>query len=444
VASYKVIVELVPKRLWILQYEGKRTEYWYARVSTGNRGYAHRSLKTIDEQIAREKAFDEFAEIITQVKKTGSSSSKTIRNLCDKWIKRQEDRNVDGTLSKTLFRAHKHLFSVYVPKYADYKDWKLVKDIPSDGWGEYRRWRQEEGWKLIGVDQKTGELKSGTNTTRRPPMDSTVNREVTMIQEWFKYLLVPEGLANSSPIILKAKAHRREKEANKSFSPADYTKIQRRFRKWANEPRSNLNPKPEWRQVVYLFFLLSANTGWRPDSEGLELTWDCLKIRHENRYLPNGDHKDEVISHLKIWDRKNKRWREGNFLGGEYFERLKDYYLEWNAINNAFYKPTRTSLVFADPETGKKLNYGRIYTAYTKILASLGMEGEYTFYSCRSFYVTERLKEGVEVYTVAKQTGHSMAICNRHYAELDIQSRAEEATRRTYGKTKKDEGSSLF
>ena len=64
------------------------------------------------------------------------------------------------------------------------------------------------------------------------------------------------------------------------------------------------------------------------------------------------------------------------------------------------------------------------------------MKGAYTFYSCRSFYVNERLKEGVEIFTVAKQTGHSMAICNQYYARLNIQSRADEATRRTYGKKK--------
>ena len=443
-ASYKVLLELVPKRLWILQYEGKRTDYWYVRVSTGDRKYAHRSLKTIEEQVARDKAYEVFAEILTQLKTTGSTSPKTIRNLCDKWIKRQDDRNADGTLSTSLYRAHKHLFSVYVPNYADHKGWKMVKDIPHDGWIEYRRWRKEEGWKLIGVDPSTGKLKSGTNKNRRPPIDSTVNREVTMIQEWFKYLLVPEGLAVAAPVILKAKAQRQHQKRNAAFTPADYTKIQRRFRKWANEPRSHLNQKPEWRQVVYLFFLCSSNVGWRPDSEGLELTWDNIKIRHDRRQLPNGTHKEEVISHIKIWDRKNKREREGNFLGGEYFERLKNFYLQWHKENENFHMPSRTSLVFADPETGKKLTYSRIFTAYKKILASLGMENKYTFYSCRSFYVNERLKEGVEVFTVAKQTGHSMQICNQYYAELDIQARAQEATRRTYGKKREEEGKCLF
>ena len=76
-------MELVPKRLWILQYEGKRTDYWYVRVSTGDRRYAHRSLKTTDERVARDKAYEVFAEILTQLKTTGSAP-KTIRNLCDK------------------------------------------------------------------------------------------------------------------------------------------------------------------------------------------------------------------------------------------------------------------------------------------------------------------------------------------------------------------------
>ena len=147
---------------------------------------------------------------------------------------------------------------------------------------------------------------------------------------------------------------------------------------------------------------------------------------------------------LRIWDRKNKREREGNFLGGEYFIRLKELYENWNASNPSFYLPDRKSLVFAEPTTGKKLSYTGIYNAYKSVLESLGMKGAYTFYSCRSFYVNERLKEGVEIFTVAKQTGHSMAICNQYYARLNIQSRADEATRRTYGKKKADEGELLF
>ena len=144
---------------------------------------------------------------------------------------------------------------------------------------------------------------------------------------------------------------------------------------------------------------------------------------------------------LRIWDRKNKREREGNFLGGEYFIRLKELYVKWNASNPSFYLPDRKSLVFAEPTTGKKLSY-KVSTTQQVCFESLGMKGA-TLYSCRSFY-ERTLKEGVEIFTVAKQTGHSMAICNQYYARINIQSRADEATRRNYGKNKADEGELLF
>ena len=106
--------------------------------------------------------------------------------------------------------------------------------------------------------------------------------------------------------------------------------------------------------------------------------------------------------------------------------------------------PNSKSLVFADHLTGKKLNYASVYNAYKDVLESLGIKEKYTFYSCREFHVNERLKEGIEIYTVGKQTGHSKAICNQYYTKLYISSRDDETTKRTYGKKKVDEGESLF
>jgi hypothetical protein len=445
VASYKHNEPLIPKRLWLVQYEGKRTDYWYCKIyeGAGKRKYVVRSLKTEDKKTATDRAYEMYSEILQQVKDTGSASPKTVRQLCNRWIKRQEDRNAGGELSSSLFRAHRHIFSVYVPAYADMKGWKQIKQIPYDGWIEYRKWRKEEGWKLLGLDEN-GNVRNSSNKTRKPPKDSTVNREVTMIQEWFKYLLVPEKLVLAAPVISKTKQRREDLLANPPFEPSDYMKIQRRFRKWANEKNLTRVQKAEWRQVVYLFFLCTTNIGWRPDSEGLEMTWDLVKIRKRIVRLPNGEDKEEHIANLRIWDNKNRRWREGNFLGGEYFIRLKELYESLHASNPAFHKPEKTSLVFCDPLSGKRLNYTRVSYAYKKVLDSLGLKNAYTFYSCRSFYVTERLKEGVEIFTVAEQTGHSMEICKRHYARLDIQSRADEATKRTYGKKTESAGESLF
>ena len=129
---------------------------------------------------------------------------------------------------------------------------------------------------------------------RRPPKDSTINRsndDTRMVQ----VSIGARRTSSSCTSYPKSKAQKAANSAN-PFTTSDYTKIYRRFRKWADEPKSNLNQKPEWRQVVYLFFLLSANIGWRPDSEGLELTWDCVKVRHRKVRISNGEHKEESLA----------------------------------------------------------------------------------------------------------------------------------------------------
>jgi hypothetical protein len=78
-SSYKVIEELIPKRMWILLWEKRRSDYWYCKTYTGDRKYCYRSLKTTDKQIAQAKSYEVFAEVLQQFKTTGSASPKTIR-----------------------------------------------------------------------------------------------------------------------------------------------------------------------------------------------------------------------------------------------------------------------------------------------------------------------------------------------------------------------------
>ena len=47
-----------------------------------------------------------------------------------------------------------------------------------------------------------------------------------MVQDWFKYLLVPDGLVTVAPIIQKTKQTKKDADANPPFGPG-ITKIQR-------------------------------------------------------------------------------------------------------------------------------------------------------------------------------------------------------------------------
>ena len=55
--------------------------------------------------------------VTNQIKETGSANPESIRDWCNKWIKRQEDRCLGGNLSHSLFKAHRYVFSTYVRTY---------------------------------------------------------------------------------------------------------------------------------------------------------------------------------------------------------------------------------------------------------------------------------------------------------------------------------------
>ena len=60
-------------------------------------------------------------------------------------------------------------------------------------------------------------------------------------------------------------------------------------------------------------------------------------------------------------------------------------------------------------------------------------EKPYTLYSLRSTYICNLIIEGKGIYDVAKLAGHTVAVCEKYYARLDMAVKAEEMTEFEYG-----------
>ena len=57
----------------------------------------------------------------------------------------------------------------------------------------------------------------------------------------------------------------------------------------------------------------------------------------------------------------------------------------------------------------------------------------YTLYSLRSTYICNLIIDGKGIYDVAKLAGHTVAVCEKYYARLDMAVKAEEMTEFEYG-----------
>ncbi len=57
----------------------------------------------------------------------------------------------------------------------------------------------------------------------------------------------------------------------------------------------------------------------------------------------------------------------------------------------------------------------------------------YTPYSLRSTFICNLILQGKDIYDVAKHAGHSIAVCKRYYAKLDMGRKSKELIEIEYG-----------
>jgi hypothetical protein len=450
-------IQLFPN-LQIFRYAHRGNgKTWYARYYREDlkRYKPTRSLRTTDLDQAKLEASILFGEIRTKLAQgiDEDAIEKSIDDLLDEWIAQQEKRYRSGEISVTLWRNKKRSTDLYIRSYIRWKKWDNSKPerIPIAGWVDYRFWRITEGWKL-----------SRSSQGQKPPKESTVNLEIGFIREWYGDKLIPEGFAQRKPVIKKVKISVEDLEANPPFTPEDYVLVTQAINEWAKDPAVSERVR-RWRLVVACFFRCCMGVGWRPESEGLNTKWDQVKIWEQAVPYDFGEEvgvmeEVEYNAFIRIKDTKNKRLREADYPVGRELLFLRKQYQKWHEeAPQSCAKPMPSDYLFhlpengykRDPETRKatsqivqagsrKLSYTSVSDAWAKILQSASLlrrsdDGrelpKYTIRSCRSWYVTNRLRNGTDIFLICKASGHDIATCKRHYERLSLREKRNELTR---------------
>ena len=89
----------------------------------------------------------------------------------------------------------------------------------------------------------------------------------------------------------------------------------------------------------------------------------------------------------------------------------------------------------------KQFPYSMFNTIWIRMMELCGDElkphvfsdRNYTPYSLRSTFICNLILQGKDIYNVAKLAGHSIAVCERYYAKLDMGRRSKELTEIEYG-----------
>lgn len=353
---------------------------WYCRIKLPTEPrYKTVALKTPNVSEARNKAFDQDAEIRFKLKHELPIFNRLFSEVAKEWSDIQKTRSEVGQITPHAWRVLQSTINCQLNKYVGSSQITL---IGQDKWDGYVVWRHS-----------TGKSKSGGRIS-----DGTIRSEMSTFRAIMAYAASKSYIRDSQVFKGKlpvSKVHREE------FTPDEYRALHTFARKWIKQARTANN---KWyRTVVYNFVLIMCNTGMRPP-EAKNLRWRDISEKT--------DKEGRELVRLSVHGKKKYRDLVAPSSVAGYFDRIR-------AISKA---TGDDDFVFSTVtgERSRMLYYDvieRLLTESGLLLSSKGKRR--STYCFRHTYATFRLTEGVDVYFLAKQMGTSVKMIEDHYGHVN-------------------------
>ncbi len=401
---------------------------WYCRMKMPKADrYKTVSLKTTEISAARERAFDQDADVRFRIKHDVPVFNRPFREVGHEYLLLQEGRAKRGEISAARPKKIRAIVEGTLDKYVGSTQVHLIGD---ELWGSYPAWRRENGAgrnKRNGVREvsdamaqafadEEAERRTKTQNSlgirilkpievkpsedRAVPFisDSTIRFEMSIFGAVMNYAIKKRYVPASQRFDERPKLRSMRRD---EFTLDEYRKLHTVGRKWISEANK---PASVWyRTITYNMILIACNTGMRP-AEMKNLRWrDIMSAK---------DREGREIVVLFVQGKGKSRKLVAPRSVGDYLERIR-------AISNATEMDDR---VFTN------ITGGPAKTLYISLIADLlnkaslreGTQGvPRSTYCFRHTYATLRLQEGVDVYFLAEQMGTSVHMIESHYGHVN-------------------------
>jgi integrase len=352
---------------------------WYCQIKVPHEDrYKTLSLKTSDINLAREKAFEQDADVRLRIKHEVPVFNKSFSQVAAEFSAYQKDRSEAGQISHHRWRVmHSHIKTQLNP----YVGTVQITLIGQDRWTGFPLWRQKNGKGRSGGRVSDGTIRDEMNTFRSIMAFAAGKKYIRDSQ-------VPRGKLHV------AKARREE------FTPPEYRKLHSFARGWIKEARNDLGTW--YRTMAYNFVLIMTNTGMRP-SEARNLRWRDVSTQT--------DKQDRQFVRLNVRGKGKFRTLVAASNVATYLDRIRQISKHTGPDN----------FVFATDkgEMARTLYYSLVEDLLIKSKLQMSSSGSRrSTYCFRHTYATFRLTEGVDVYFLAKQMGTSVKMIEDHYGHV--------------------------
>jgi integrase len=376
---------------------------WYCRVRLPNEDrYKTVSLKTADIDAAKERAFDQDADVRFRIKHDVPIFNHPFSQVAKEYIELQERRLEAGQIAPHRVRV---VTSVIQAQLNPYVGSIQITLVGQDRWLNYPVWRQKT-WREK-VEHEREELKKqGKDPKERPARvsDASIRSEMEVFRSIMRFAAskrhIPESHVFRDKISL-------DKVRREEFTPEEYRKLHTFARGWIKQAQT---PLQTWyRTVTYNLVLIMCNTGMRP-TEAKNLRWRDVGIRT--------DKQERKFVVLNVRGKKKHRNLVAAGNVADYLERVRTIAKAGGPDDFVFttFKGKRAGLLYRRPIEELLAESG------LRVSSSGSRRSAYCF---RHTYATFRLSEGVDVYFLANQMGTSVKMIEDHYGHITPVKNAE-------------------
>lgn len=337
------------------------------------------SLRTSDVLSARDRAFDQDADIRFRLKHDVPVFNRPFRQVAEEYLAAQQRRADAGEVSRDRV---KNLQNAFKKALDDYVGSVQIHLIGQDRWAGYPTWRRE----------------NGKGRFREHISDSTIGFEMGALSAVMNYAISKRYVPASHRFEgrPKLKTMRRDE-----FTVEEYRKLHSFGRKWIKQATS---PQGLWyRTMCYNFMLIMCNTGMRP-SEAKNLRWrDVMDARDR-------DGREIVV--LAVQGKGKSRKLVAPKSVGDYLARVRE-------MSKAT-RPDDPVFTIINGKPAKLLYTDTVSDLLDEAGLKMGPSGiPRSTYCFRHTYATFRLSEGVDVYILAEQMGTSVKMIENHYGHVN-------------------------
>jgi len=360
---------------------------WYFKFRVkGERQYFKRSLRTSNFTEACERASEQLVDIRAAQQNGESIVSPTLDEIIRLYklvLEAEVAQNQRRRSTYLNISRHLETLKLFLKTKIPTKSPLKMANIDGEIFNQYKDWRITDG-----VKEKS-----------TAPSTLPISRELINFKAFFTWAMKKRYASQRSQPIYDSfplSTHQRERITEK-----DYRRTVALLRGWANR-KSNSKKDAYDKQLVYHVFLVMANSGMRT-GEVLNLKNSDLEIDKDKKSVRIFIRKEAT----KVNSRRGIILRASSFDGGTYEENLL---IRW--VNKFQIYKDQDAFVFHTFRYKTRSRSNSFYSVWKRlkedVLEKKGL-GFMTAYHARHAFVTFSIRNGANVYSIAKMLGTSLS-----------------------------------